>query len=306
MLYNSSKGPVEISTMPYPYAKNALAKLRSNSPERSAEISALDKHIQDLEIDGDANPRAVQGGNNPPEEIKPDWEAVKVHMDDLLAEARNWADGEEIDNQEKADSVASLRQLLQAAANLADKARVAEKKPFDEQIAAIQDRYNEYIAPLKNKKPGSIPKAAQVLGNLLAPWLKKLEDEQHEQEKIARDLAEKASQESLAAREAARKSDDLSAMDAADELLEVAEEAAKTLRIVENSKPQTMGALRAQGLRSKWIAIITNRRDALLHYIKEQPEAFDALIQQLADKDARQAQTRGDIPGVQWKEERVV
>jgi len=292
--------------MPYPYAKNALAKLRRSAPERNAEITALDEHIQSLELEEVSNPRAVQGGNNPPEEIKPDWEAVKVHMDDLLVEARNWADGEEIDSQDKADSVASLRQLLQDAANLADKARVAEKKPLDDAIAAIQARYNEYIAPLKNKNPGSVPKAVQALGNLLAPWLKKLEDDQAEQEKIARDIAEKAQQEALAARDAAKKSDDLSAMDGADDLLDIAEEAAKTLRIVENTKVKASGAFRAQGLRSKWVAVVTNRREALIHYITVQPEAFEALVQDLADKDARQAATRTSIPGVQFNEERIV
>lgn len=303
MHYQSSKGPVDISTMPFPYASNALAKLRANAPERKAEIEALAKHVDAM---GDANPRAVPGGNNPPEEIKPEWEAVKVHMDDLLEEARNWADGEAIDNQSKADSVAELRQLLQDAANLADKARVAEKKPLDDQIAAIQDRYNAYIAPLKNKKPGSVSKAVQALGNLLSPWLQKLDDERRERERIAREAADKAHAEALAAREEAKRSDDLSAMDGADDLLEVAEQAAKELRVAESAKAHAQGAFRAQGLRSKWTAVVTNKREALLHYIKVQPDAFTALIQELADKDARQAATRGAVPGIEWKEERIV
>jgi hypothetical protein len=59
------------------------------------------------------------------------------------------------------------------------------------------------------------------------------------------------------------------------------------------------------GLRSVWSAEITNRRDALLHYIKEKPDAFEALIQQLASTDARNEATRRDIPGVKFIETQV-
>src|SRR5690606_23869257 len=122
-------------------------------------------------------------------------------------EAANWADGEAITVQAQADKVSDLRRMLQEAANLADKARVAEKKPFDDAIVEIQDRYNEYIAPLKNKKPGKVSKAALALGNLLTPWLNKLEDEKAAREKKARDEAEAAQAAAIAARQEAKKSD---------------------------------------------------------------------------------------------------
>lgn len=47
---------------------------------------------------------------------------------------------------------------------------------------------------------------------------------------------------------------------------------------------------------------MTNRKDALLHYIRAQPEAFEALVQSLADKDARNEATRRNIPGVTFHE----
>ena len=170
MQYQSSKGPVAIDTMPLSYAKNALNKLRRTEPDRTAEIDALDAHVTKLTdeaTEAALNPRAQIGGNEPPPEaeIKPEWEAVKIHMDDLLTEAANWADGTQIENQEQADKVGKLRQLLQDSAKLADKARVEEKKPLDDKIAEIQDRYNAYTAPLKNKKPGSVSKAVQALGS---------------------------------------------------------------------------------------------------------------------------------------------
>src|SRR3546814_4333194 len=115
-------------------------------------------------------------------------------MDDLLTEARNWADGEAIDNQAKADEIGKLRQQLQDAAKLADDARVEEKRPLDEQIAAIQARYNDYIAPLKNKQPASVSKAVAALGSLLTDWRKKLEADKQEREQDAREEQEKAKQ----------------------------------------------------------------------------------------------------------------
>src|SRR3546814_19319257 len=77
------------------------------------------------------------GGNNPPPDARAamSGDAIQAHMDDLLTEARNWADGEAIDNQAKADEIGKLRQQLQDAAKLADDARVEEKRPTDEQIA---------------------------------------------------------------------------------------------------------------------------------------------------------------------------
>lgn len=309
MLYQSSKGAVEVSTMPLSYAKNALNKLRRTEPERAAEIEALDAHVTklaDAATEESLNPRVAMGDNNPPEEIKPEWEAVKVHMDDLLTEATNWADGVKIVSQDQADAVGRLRQLLQDAANLADKARVVEKEPFDKAIAEIQDRYNAYIAPLKNKVPGSVSKAISALGNLLTPWLNKLEAEKRERENAAREEAEAAHAAAIAARQDAKKSDDLSEMDKADGLLAHAEEAAAALRSVEREKVQAQGEFRAIGLRSSWVASLRPGEGgtALIHYAKAQPDRVKAFLQQLADEDVR----RGirSIPGFDVNEERKV
>lgn len=310
MLYQSSKGAVEIDTMPLSYAKNALNKLKRTEPERTAEIEALDAHVSKLTAEAteqSLNPRAVIGGNEPPpeEQIKPEWEAVRVHMDDLLTEAANWADGVKIESQEQADAVGRLRQLLQDAANLADKARVVEKEPFDKAIAEIQDRYNAYIAPMKNKVPGKVSKAVVALGNLLTPWLNKLEAEKAERERKAREEAEAAQAAALAARQEAKKSDDLSQIDAADDLLAQAEEAAQALRQVEREKVRAKGEYRAIGLRSKWSARLREGEGgkALVHYAKVQPERVKAFLQQLADEDVRRGVR--EIPGFTINEERI-
>lgn len=309
MMYKSSKGPVEISTMPLRYATNALAKLRRDEPERKEEIDALAEHVANLEAGEEPeNPRVVIGGNNPPEEMpaEPKWAAVKVHMDDLLTEAANWADGVKIETQGQADEVGKLRQLLQDAASLADKARVAEKEPLDKAVAEIQDRYNTYIAPMKNKKPGSVSKAIVALGNVIQPWLTKLDDEKRAREAKAREEAEEAQAVALAARQEAKQTDDLSQMDAADDLLEQAEEAAKALRTIEKEKVQVAGAFRATGLRSKWVAKLLpgGGGKALVHYANARPDQVKAFLQSLADDDVRH--NVREIPGFDILEERLV
>lgn len=315
MLYKSSKGDVEIGTMPLSYAKNALNKLRRTEPERTAEIEALEVHVGALEAEAiERNLVAPIGHNNPPpdeparvtEIVTPEWEGVKIHMDDLLTEARNWADGAEIANQDQADAVGKLRQLLQDAANLADSARVAEKKPLGDKIAEIQDRYNAYIAPMKNKAPGSVSKAVNALGNVLSVWLNKLADEKREREDAARKQAEEAAAKAIEARKALDVSTDLAASDEAATLLDAAEDAARTLRSVEREKVQAKGEFRAIGLRSYWRAqpIDGEGGKALVYYAKRYPDRVKAFLQTLADEDVS-AGAR-EIPGFTIIEDRRV
>jgi hypothetical protein len=314
MLYQSSKGPVEISTMPLSYAKNALNKLRRSEPERAAEIEALDTYVSELEATATAKSLAGPapiGDNGGPPLVEPvtttdpkGWDAIKTHLDDLLLEAGNWADGVEIVNQQQADTVARLKQDLQDGASLAETARVGEKKPLDEKIAEIQDRYNEYIAPLKNKKPGIVSKSTAALNNLLTAWLNKLDAEKRDRERVAAAAAQAAAAEAIAARTEAKETTDIQVMDRADDMLAQAEALLRQAKGVSNEKVQAQGSVRAIGLRSYWSAEITDTRAAMLHYIGTHRAEFDALVQRLADADARNEATRRTIPGVHFKEDR--
>jgi len=312
MLYKSSKGDVEISTMPLRYASNALNKLRQAEPGRVAEIEALAAHVAAMEGETE-NPRATIGGNNPPpepeaiaEKVPAKWEAVKIHMDDLLTEARNWADGVNLTSQEQADKVGQLRQLLQDAANLADQARIDEKAPIDKQIAEIQDRYNAYIAPMKNKVPGTVSKSVTALGNLLTVWLNKLETEKRERETAARIEADRLSALAIAARRELDTSTDMNASDEAADMLDAAEAAATNLRSIEREKVQVKGEFRAISMRSKWTATLRPGEGgtALKHYSQRHPERVKAFLQMLADEDVS-AGVRA-IPGFDVTEERKV
>ena len=309
MMYQSSKGPVAIATMPFTYANNALNKLRREAPERLEEIEALEKHIASIDTGEGENPRAVIGGNNPPEETTvamavPKWEVVKLHMDDLLDLVRGMT-GIEIANQDQADSVGKTLRDLQDAIKVADQARTSEKDPLDKAVKEIQDRYNAYIAPMKNKAPGLLSKAEQALKNQIGAWLKKLDDERVAKEKAAREMAERAAEEARAAHEAAKVSDDLDEIEAAEDLLAAAEQANRDLRQAERAKTQVRGDFRAIGLRSVWKAVRIEGEGgkALSHYAKTQPMRVIAFIEMLASEDVK-AGVRS-IPGFNIIEEKV-
>jgi len=289
--YKGSKGSVEIASMNGKHAATAAAKLRREAPDRIAEIEALEVHAARM---AEEHATATIGDNGGPA-LEPDapkvgtWDAIKAHLDDLLTEAGNWADGVNVVSQEQADTIGRLRQQLQQAITAADAARVEEKRPLDEQIAAIQDRYNAYIAPLKNKHPGSASKAVAALGNLLTAWLNKLDDERRERERAAAKAAAVAAAEALAARAEAKQATDLTAMDRADDMLAEAEALLKQAKGVSSEKVQAQGETRAIGLRSYWTAemIEGGGADALRHYLKTKPDRVKAFLQSLADEDVR-------------------
>lgn len=289
-MYQSSKGPVAIEGMPLKYAQNALNKLKGDPDQRhrTAEIGHLELHVAKLIAEGDLPPA---NHNAPPVEAQAEmtWDEIRQQMDDLLGEASNWADGTALTTQAQADEAAKLRQKLQDAVKLADETRVAEKKPLDEQIAAIQDRYNAYIAPIKNKHPGSVSKAVQALGNLLTAWLNKLDEEKRAREAEAKRKAEELQAAAIEARKALHDTTDLAAADAAADLLDAAEAAQKELKAVGNEKVQVHGGTRAKGLRTTWKAVMREGEGgkALTHYAKTQPDLVKAFLQTMADEDVR-------------------
>src|SRR6202008_786024 len=236
------------------------------------------------------------------------WEAVKANLDDLLTEAANWADGAAIVNQAQADAVARLKQDLMKGEKAADAVRIEEKAPYDQAIAEIQDRFNVYIAPLKNKVPGKVSKAVAALNNALTAWLRKIDDEKRERERIAAAEAAKAAQEALAARAEAKQSTDLAQMDQADDMLAQAEMLIKQAKGVHAEKVQAGGGegYRAQSLRSHWVAELIDGQgiETLRWYLKVKPERVRAFLQSLADEDVRMGIR--SIPGVKiWDDKRL-
>ncbi|MDF2382445.1 hypothetical protein JMG10_13265 [Nostoc ellipsosporum NOK] len=322
MLYQSSKGAVEIDTMPLPYAANALAKLQRTEPTRTAEIDALQAHVDKLAAEAsndDENPRAVIGGNNPPaDEPAPQLTgraAIEAHVGDLLSEAKNWADGEPISNHDQADAVGRLRgQLLQAVA-LVDDAAAKEKKPHNDAIGEIGVWQNGFTAKgLKKTPDGSLTKAVIAIGNLGAAWLRKLDEDKRAREKEAADKALAAAQEAAAAREEAKDTTDLAVIDAAEDKLAAAMDLIGAAKTVSKEKVQAGGdGFRAMSLRTVHKATIEDAPDAWARaygHFKQDPEfmaEFKALIQRYADRACRNEATRvRGVPGFNFIAEKVV
>lgn len=319
-VYQSSKGPKAIADLPLPYAQNALAKLQRERVDasRDAEIEAIAAHVARLSeeiaeaqtseaveaapVEADAvNPRAVIGANNPPEPTA--FEAVRVHMDDLLVETRNWADGAQVESQDQADEIARLIEQLRLAEKTADDTRKEEVKPLDDARKAIQDRYNVYIAPLTNKQPGKLPLAAKALKAALSPWLQKLEDEKRaEADRLRKEAEAKAAAAAEAARAAA--ASDFGATEEAEELIAQATQAEAAANRAANDKAHARGDGKAVGLRSYFTPMLADPKAALGHYVRTQPEAVKAFLIGLAKADV--AAGKRQVPGFDIVEERRV
>ncbi|HYC66682.1 hypothetical protein [Brevundimonas sp.] len=231
------------------------------------------------------------------------FDLIVEDLGDLLLEAKNWCDGEAAETQEQVDEIARLIDALKASAAALEDERVREKRPLDDQIAAIQDRYNVYLAPLKNKKPGKVPTALDALNAAKRPFLLAREAELEAARQKAREEAEAAA---LAAAEAAQKAaaNDLGAREEVEIMIERAEAAAAAARAAEKEKAHAHGGGRAQGLRTRVVAEITDLNDAVRFYWAENREAFAELVQSLADTDARQNRRAAEGKGVAFREER--
>lgn len=226
------------------------------------------------------------GHNNPPA-LTP-FEAVSVHIDDLYAEARNWLDGATIENQAQADALGQLMDALRQSRKAADEARKVEAKPFDDGKAEVQARYK----PLLDKADRAVEVAKAALGRWLAA--------QDAARRAAADEARRAAEaQAKAAQDAARaaaKADDLDAKEAAEKQVKAAQQAETEAKRIEASRPQVTGGARAVSMRTHYTPEIADFYAALEHYVATQPEAFQALILDLARKDI--AAAKRAIPGV--------
>lgn len=218
---------------------------------------------------------ATIGDNMPPADA-----AFGLHIDDLFSLLSDTLAGGEVSTDEQEDAIEGLLDEFRAAAKDADKARAAEKKPHDDAAKAVQVKWKPIIDKAE--------RGAVACKDALTPYRTA---KQRAKDEAARKAREEAEAREKAAQEAVRKSDDLEARYAAEQEFE----AAKKLTTVANKIDRS-----ATGLRTYWEAEITDRKAALLHYLARVPERFEALIQQLADEDARG--TRAPVPGVIFHE----
>ncbi|MBZ9921668.1 hypothetical protein LB579_28635 [Mesorhizobium sp. BR1-1-7] len=228
------------------------------------------------------------GHNNPPDPITEALSAIT----DLYDEAKNFADGEPIDSEAMHDTVTALRDAIHEAGKAADALRVEAKKPLDEQIAAIQDRFNPAIQP----KKGMVDRAKASLAELLAAWRKQEADRKAAIAAAARLEAERIAKE---AQDAIRASaGNLAAREEAEALLVEAKQAEKKAK--RDDKAATSGL----GLRTVWRAELVDVEKALDWCYGRDPDAFRALCQSQADTVVRAGMRM--VPGFRVWEDKVV
>lgn len=214
------------------------------------------------------------GHNKPPPVV-----AMSLHIDDLFSLVSG-STASPVTTDEQEAALDALLDEVRKAANDAEEQRKAEKKPHDDAAKAVQAAWK----PLLEK----CDKAAAALKNALTPYR---EARQRAKDEAARKAREEAEAIQRAAQEALKQSQDLEERFEAEAKLEQAAKLTAVANRIDRS---------ATGLRTYWEAEITDRREALKHYLTTQPGEFEALIQRLADTDARG--TRAPVPGVVFHE----
>lgn len=217
----------------------------------------------------------TKGHNNPPAE-----ETFGLHIDELFALLSDTLAGGEVDSDEREAAIDAIADDFHKASKDADKARAAEKKPHDDAGKAVQAKWKPVIDKAERGKKACL--------DALTPYRVA---KQRAKDEAARKAREEAEAKQLEAQAALRQSDDLEARYQAEQDLEAAKKLAAVANRIDRS---------ATGLRTYWEAEIVDRKEALRHYLTRSPDEFVALIQRLADADARG--TRAPVPGVVFHE----
>ena len=215
------------------------------------------------------------GHNNPPPDA-----VFGMTIDDLFSLLSDTLAGGEVSNDAQEAAIDAILEDFRATGKDADKARVAEKKPHDDAAKAVQAKWK----PIIDKADAG----AGACKSALTPYRTAKQRAKDEAAAAARKEAEERAE---AARQALKTADDLEAKFAAEQQIEQAAKLVAVANKIDRS---------ATGLRTTWEAEITDRKAALLHYLTRAPERFEALIQQMADEDART--TRAPVPGVTFIE----
>ena len=218
------------------------------------------------------------GDNNPPADS-----AFGIHIDDLFTMLSDSLAGGEVSNDEQDAAIDAIMDDFRKASKDADKARAAEKKPYDDAAKEVQTKWKPIIE--------KATRGADACKEALTPY--RTAKQKAKEEAVNKARIEADAKESRA-REALKQSEDLEAKFAAEQELEAAAKLKAAANRVDRS---------ATGLRTHWEAEIADRKAALLHYLARSPERFEALIQQMADEDARGA--RAPVPGIIFHERKL-
>jgi hypothetical protein len=234
----------------------------------------------------------MRGHNNPPEPTP--YEAISLHIADLMETAQGFLDGEPVTTQAVADEIGKLLDEARQAAKAAEEQRKIEAKPFDDGKAAVQALWKPVAA--------KCDLIASTAKKALAPFLAA---EQARQDAIAAEARKQAQEAAQRAQEALRAVNvtDLAARAEAEALLKDAGKADKLASRAEKGKAMVAGGARSVSLRSVWTPALADAVAALKHYKAAQPEALKAWLIEQATRDV--AAGSRSIPGFTITESKV-
>lgn len=235
------------------------------------------------------------GANRPPESSA--YEAHAAHIDDLYTEAKNWADGADIETEAQAAEVDRLIDDFKAAIAAAEASRDAEKKPYQAKVTEIQERYYPLLADTTKLKGKAITAKAALLA-VKTKWANKVAAEQA---KRAEALRQEAASQAKEAADAARSAiGNIEATESAEDLIRAAKQALKAAAVAE--KPAV------KGMRDNWVVVgfsteegadglpVDGRGLLLRHYLKTRPDDLLNACMDMARQDVRDG--KRVIPGV--------
>lgn len=233
------------------------------------------------------------GANYPPEPTP--FDAIKVHVEDLVETARGFLDGSGVTTQAEADAVSKLMDEGRKASKAADTARADEKRPHDEAGKAVQAKYKPLIE--------SSDRVVTICKQAMLPYLEAQEAEKRRVAEIARAEAEAKLKVAVEAARAAQLTD-LAAQEQAAELEKEAAKADTLAKRAESDKAHGNGGSRATTLRTSYKPVMTNGVAAARWAWNERREECEAFFLSLAVVAVREG--RHGIPGFAIEEVRSV
>lgn len=222
-----------------------------------------------------------------------------IRVEELVETANKWVtECPEIKDEDQAGRANDFRNQIRAAKKKNEETRKSETDPLTQQAKAIKAKYDA-LTPF-------LDECFSRLGDLVTPWLDKLEAAKQEEARIAREEADELRRE---AEEKAKKVEEgtghsIQAAVEAKQATEAAEVADKTAVSISKEKVQVKGDMsdKATGFRTTWAAKLIDPEKAFDYY-KDNLKLI-ALLESLASADARGGRRR--IPGFDVTSKRSV
>lgn len=235
--------------------------------------------------------------NSPPEEIVDPIVLHANHIDNLVLETGNWADGKDIQNEAEAAEVERLLGLLSEAIEEAEAERDEQIAPLTTQVTTIREAWYPLIGETK-KITGSAIRAKKVLLEVKTKWGNQVTARAAAE---AARLRQKAAEEAAAAREAAQAaSGNLEATAQAEDLIRQAQ---TTLR-----SSNAVASTHIKGMRDNWVVVgllpevedgdrkISGSTALLRHYTSTNPDRVREALLEMARQDVRDG--KRSLPGL--------